>query len=73
MLALITKASDDYWYEFKEVSNIEDLLKIDNYLIIRPNLHGEDEIEFWKGFKEEDIPNLEKAKIEVQIYDDYVE
>ena len=73
MLALITKASDDYWYKFEEISNIEDLLKIDEYLIIKPNHHDEDEIPYWRGFKEKDISKLKKAKIEIQIYDDYVE
>jgi hypothetical protein len=73
MLALITKASNNYWYKFEKISNIEDLLKIDEYLIIKPNDHNEDEIPYWEGFKKKDIPKLKKAKIEIQIYDDYVE
>ena len=73
MLALITKASDDYWYQFKEINTLESLLKIANSLIVSPNTYTKDIINFWDGFKEEDMPKLEKAKIEVKIYDDYVE
>lgn len=73
MLVLITKASDDYWYKFKEVNTIEDLLKINSRLIIQKNYHTKNDVEFWDGFKKEDIENLKKAKIEVVIYDSYVE
>lgn len=73
MLVLITKASDDFYYEFKEISKIEDLLEIDENLIISPNPYTEDDVEFWDGFLEEDIDKLKKAKIEVKIYDSYVE
>lgn len=73
MLVLITKASDDYWYKFKEVNTIEDLLKINSRLIIKKNFYIKEDAEFWDGFAKEDIKNLEKAKIEVVIYDDYVE
>jgi hypothetical protein len=73
MLVLITKASDDYWYKFKEINTIEDLLKIDNRLIIQRNLYNKRDVKYWDGFAKEDIENLKKAKIEVIIYDDYVE
>jgi hypothetical protein len=73
MLALITKASDDYWYQFKEVNTLESLLKIADSLIVSQNTYTKDILDFWDGFKEEDIPKLEKAKIEIKIYDDYVE
>ena len=73
MLVLVTKASDDYWYEFKEVNTIEDLLKIDDDIIIRPNRYNKDIVQYWDGFKEEDISKLEKAKVNVLIYDDYIE
>ena len=73
MLVLVTKASDDYWYEFKEVNTIEDLLKIDDSIIIIPNHYNKDDVQYWDGFKEEDISKLEKAKVNVIIYDDYIE
>jgi len=73
MLVLVTKASDDYWYEFKEVNTIEDLLKIDDSIIIKPNYYNKDVVQYWDGFKEEDISKLEKAKVNVIIYDDYIE
>lgn len=73
MLVLVTKASDDYWYQFKEVNTIEDILKIDKSVIIEPNYHSVDEVPYWDGFKKSDAPLLEKAKINIIIYDDYVE
>jgi len=73
MLALITKTSDHYWYQFKEINTLESLLKIADRLIVSPNTYTKDIVDFWDGFKEKDIPKLEKAKIEITIYDDYVE
>ena len=73
MLVFVTRASDDYWYKFQEVNTIEDILKIHNSVIIEPNGHTIDCVEFWDGFKTEDIPLLKKAKINIIIYDDYVE
>lgn len=73
MLAIIQKASDDYWYEFRVINTIEDLLKIYPHTIVQPNLHDEDEIKYWDNFKKEDIPKLKEAKVEVIIYDDYIE
>ena len=73
MLALITKASDFFWYQFKEINTLESLLKIADRLIVEPNNYTKDEIKYWDGFKEKDIPKLEKAKIVITIYDDYVE
>lgn len=73
MLAIITKASDDYYYRFKNINSIEDLLSIYPSVIVEKNTYGREEVEFWKGFKPEDIPKLEKAKINIIIYDDYIE
>ena len=73
MFVLVTKASNDYWYQFKEVNTIEDILKIDKSVIIEPNSHSVDEITYWDGFKKSDALLLEKAKINIIIYDDYVE
>lgn len=73
MLAIITKASDDYWYKFKEITNIKDLLKIHRRVVVEKNDLGTDLIPFWEGFKYADIPLLEKAECHITIYDDYLE
>lgn len=76
MLAIITKASDDYYYELKEVSTIEDLFKIYNHgVIVEPNPYTyTDSIFFyWDGMKKEDMPLVRKAECHITIYDDYIE
>ena len=72
MLAIITKANDDYWYDFKEINTIEDLLNIDENTIVEPNFYDEDTVKYWDGFKKEDISKINKAKINVIIHNDYV-
>ena len=78
MLVFVTKASDDYWYDFKEVNTLDDLMKIYDYIIIEKNTLYNNETEefftkFWEDFKKEDIPKAISAKYHVIIYDDYVE
>lgn len=73
MLALITKVSSDYYYKFKNINTVEDILSIYPRIIIEKNTYTRDIVEFWEGFKPEDIPNLEKAEINIIIYDDYIE
>lgn len=73
MLAIITKASEDYWYEFKEIKTIEDVLKIYPSVIIGKNHYSINDVFHWKGFKEEDIPLLEQTKIHITIYDYWIE
>lgn len=73
MLAIITKASDDYYYNFKNINSLEDILSIHPRIIIERNLYTRDIVEFWEGFKPEDIPKLEEAEINIIIYDDYIE
>ena len=73
MLALITKASDSYWYEFKEINTLDDLLEIYPSIIVEPNHFDKESTKFWDGFKKEDVSKMEKAKINVIIYDDHVE
>lgn len=73
MLAIITKASSDYYYRFKNINSVEDILSIYPSVIIEKNTFTRDEAEFWEGFKPEDIPKLEKAEINIRIYDDYIE
>lgn len=73
MLAIVTKASEDYWYEFKEINKVEELLNIYHSVIVEKNDYNEKIVSFWDGFKEEDIPLLEKAKLHITIYDSWVE
>ena len=73
MLAIITKASDDYWYTFKEIKKIEDVLKIYHKVIIDKNYYSVNDIPYWEGFKKEDAPLLKQAKIHIIIYDTWIE
>ena len=73
MLVFITKASDDYWYDFKEVNTLDDLMKIHDYVIVEKNILYPGDFDFWEDFKKEDIPKAISAKYHVTIYDDYVE
>ncbi len=73
MLAIIVKASDWKWYEFKELKTIEDILNIYPEVIISKNDYTLDIAEYWDGFKKEDESLLEQATIKVTIYDDYIE
>lgn len=77
MLALITKANEDFWYEFKNVNTIEELFKIYDSTIVEKNDYqnwtGKELLDFWTGFKKEDIPLMNKAKCHITIYNDYVE
>lgn len=73
MLAIITKASSDYFYRFKNINTIEDILSIYPRVVIEKNHYTRDIVKFWDGFKPEDIPKLEKAEINIIIYNDYIE
>ena len=37
MLVFVTKASDDYWYDFREVNTLDDLMEIHDYVIVEKN------------------------------------
>lgn len=82
MLVLMTKASNDYWYEFKEISSLDDLSKeMEEYGGVIIKLNGyyndlpylEENLEYWEGFNKEDISKMLSAKYTVIIYDDWVE
>lgn len=73
MLVFVTKASDDDWYDFKEVNTLDDLMEIHNSVIVEKNILYPSYFDFWKGFKKEDIPKAISAKYHVIIYDSYVE
>ena len=77
MLAIITKANDDYWYEIKEINTIEELFKIYHSTIVEKNEYHNwtenDFLDFWDDIKKEDIPLMQKAKCHITIYNSYVE
>lgn len=74
MLVFVTKASDDYWYDFAEVNTLDDLMKIHDSVIVEENDYtNPDYFEYWDDFKKEDIPKAISAKYHVTIYDSWVE
>ena len=77
MLAIITKANDDYWYELKEINTIKELFDIYHTVIVIGNeyINWKDYkfLDFWDGIKKEDIPLIKKAKCHITIYNGYVE
>ena len=74
MLVFVTKASDDYWYDFKEINTLDDLMKIYHSVIVEVNdFTNPDYFKYWDDFKKEDIPKAISAKYHVIIYDSYVE
>lgn len=64
MLAIITKANDDFWYELKEVNTIKDLFDIYHSVIVEENEYEDWEddefLDFWDGIKKEDIPLISR-------------
>lgn len=74
MLVFVTKASDDYWYDFREVNTLDELMKIHHTVIVEENDYtNPDYFEYWNDFKKEDIPKAISAKYHVTIYDDWIE
>lgn len=77
MLAIITKADDDYWYEIKEINTIEDLFKIYHSTIVEENEFRnwteKDFLNYRNDINKKDIPLIQKAKCHVIIYNSYVE
>ena len=73
MLTLITKASSDYWYTFKDINTLDDLIRLYPRVVVSENYHDSEIFYNWEGFKKEDIPKVLSAKYRVVIYDDYIE
>ena len=74
MLVFVRKASNEYWYDFKEVNTLDDLMKIYYAVIVEENdFTNPDYFKFWDGFKKEDIPKAISAKYCVTIYDSWIE
>lgn len=78
MTVLVTKASNDYWYEIRKFDTMEDIQrfikKCGHGVIIEENDYtNEDLFKFWDGMKAEDIPTIMQCSLQITIYDDYVE
>lgn len=76
MLALITKASDDDYYEFDEIDTMNDLLKIEGPVIVSGNEFSDWTIisilRRW-DVSEKDAHLIQEAECHITIYDDYIE
>ena len=75
MLALVTKANSDYWYEFRNVETLDDLMRIYPVVIVQKNEYKNDKeiFDFWDGFKQEDKKLMKEANYHVIIYNGYIE
>ncbi len=82
MLCLITKASDDDYYEIKEVNTLEEMLQISPDIIVGQNLLTSEEAREcnnWRKqageenfYKEEDVPLFDEIEVELMIHDSYI-
>lgn len=78
MLALVTKANSDYWYQIRVVNTIEDIFRIYNCVVITKrnkykNWTNEEFSDFWKGMKKEDYQTVRDCEVSILIYNDYIE
>jgi len=79
MKYLITKASDDYWYQIKEFNTIEDLMdfihnKCKDSVVIQKHYLSKGVFAYWEGMKKEDENEiLNNIKYQIIIYDAYIE
>ena len=78
MKILITKVSDDYWYEIKELNSLDDLInlkeKSGHSLIFDENGYIDNTMfDYWEGMKEEDKKIIPTLKFHITIYDSWIE
>lgn len=78
MLALVTKADNDYWYQIRVVNTIEDVFRIYNHVVLTKGNEYKtwtDEMfsDFWDGMKKEDYQKVRDCEISILIYNDYIE
>ena len=78
MKILITKASDDFWYEIKELNSLDDLInlrkKSKHSLILDENFYTDNKIfDYWEGMKEEDKKIIPTLNFHITIYDSWIE
>ena len=80
MTVVVTKTSNDYWYQIRNIDTIEDLMRISrknkSYVVQENWYYGEDAeeiIRFWDGMTLEDAKIISTLPYSVEIYDDYRE
>ena len=77
---VMTKSSEDYWYEIRTIPNLETLIAIfkdKGNLIIQKNWRYKDDPEeiasFWEGMSLDDAKEVSECEFELEIYDSYRE
>ena len=77
---VMTRTSEDYWYQIKTIPNLEALITIyrdEGNLILQENWRYKDDpediVRFWKGMTLEDAKKVSECEFELEIYDDYRE
>lgn len=78
--AVMTKSSEDYWYEIRTIPDLETLITIfkdKGDLIIQKNWRYKDDPEeiasFWEGMTLDDAKEVSECEFELEIYDSYRE
>lgn len=73
----VTKASDDYWFDFTTESNIENLYKKYNSIVISKNYNYKEDpneiLEYWHDITLDTAKAITECELEITIYDDYLE
>lgn len=81
MLVLVTKASDDEWYEILNFDTMEDVQrfveKCRRAIVVKKNhyslISDDDIVRFWNGLNVKDVPTIKQCPLHIMIYDDYIE
>lgn len=78
---LMTKTSDDFWYQIKTIPNLESLISIfkdKGDLILQDNWHYKEDPKkivklCWNGITLEDAKEISECEYMLEIYDTYRE
>ena len=80
MTVVVTKTSNNYWYQIRNINTIEDLMKISkknkSYIVQENWNYGDDPkqiMQFWDGMTLKDAEIISTLPYSVEIYDDYRE
>lgn len=73
---LVVKASDDYWYDFTDETNVIKLKEKYGDFVFKMNDYTDEPeslVTFWQGMTLKDAKKLNKCKYKILIYDSYIE
>ena len=77
---VMTKTSEDYWYQIRVIPNLEALITIfkdTGKLILQKNWRYKADpneiVRFWDGMTLEDAKEVSECELELEIYDGYRE